>query len=71
MKFYPEARMVYGEDAPAGYYGAFCRYCDEEITGEDPVFYEPDGDVDDEGRPIDCSLHCCKTCGVEKGFSTT
>ena len=68
MIFYPQAYRIYDYGSPASF-GAFCSECDEEITGLDPCYYEPDGDVDDEGRAIDASTYLCASCGVTKEIS--
>lgn len=44
-----------------------CDECEEEITGDEPVFYEPDFDADDEGRCRDVSTYLHERCGVLRG----
>ena len=64
MEFFTHLR-----DAFDGYpQFAFCTECDEEITPDDPCYIDFDGDVDDDGRPVDCSTYLCASCGVLKGI---
>lgn len=49
-------------------FGAFCQDCDEEILGNDPMFYDPDGDYDENGKAVDASTYLCQVCGVARGY---
>lgn len=69
MEFYKKAYRIYGSHCGPSSFGAFCKDCDEEITGTDPLFYDPDGDVDEEGRAIDCSTYLCHACGIARGHT--
>ena len=56
------------EPSNVGGYVVQCADCDEEIFTEDPMFYDPDGDMDGCGAYIDCSTYLCKPCGLERGY---
>lgn len=66
MRFYAQARDAF-DTFGSGFY-AFCADCDDEITADDPMFYEPDADVDDDGRAYDCSTYLCQSCGEARGY---
>lgn len=66
MEYHAKAYRIYDYGTPASF-SVFCSDCDEEITGDEPCFYEPDGDVNDEGRPVDCSTYLCVPCGEARG----
>lgn len=65
MTFYERAASVSGL-----FYllPVWCKDCDEEITDNTPVFYEADGDVNEEGHAYDCSTYVCEPCGVDRGY---
>jgi hypothetical protein len=68
MEYVKRAADIYGTGYSGTFY-AFCKDCDAEITGTDPMFYDADGDIDEDGRPFDCSTYLCESCGVSRGYT--
>lgn len=69
MEFFKQAYTSLDYGFPEQF-SAYCSDCDEEITGNDPMFIEWDGDVDDEGRAYDCSTRLCRACGEKRGLES-
>lgn len=69
MDYFREAYRMYDGWTP-GAFSTFCKDCDEEIAGHDPVFVDFDGDVDEDGRSVDASTYLCEPCGVQRGYKT-